>query len=69
MNGPLPLDNEANQTEIRGLRNVMHGCSHLGRAGHDVQTSASSTLKIGGDLHVKSDDGGRFAITFPKSKP
>jgi len=28
-----------------------------------------STLKFGGVLNTKSDNEGRFAITFPKSKP
>jgi len=32
-------------------------------------TSASSALKIGVGLKAKSDNGGRFAMTHPKSKP
>ena len=33
------------------------------------RSSASSILKFGVGLNAKSDNGGRFAITYPKSKP
>jgi len=35
---------------------------------HCIKTTASSLLKFGEYLHAKSDNGGRFAITYPKSK-
>ena len=34
-----------------------------------ITANASSTRKIGRGLNAKSDNGGRFAITLPKSKP
>ena len=35
----------------------------------NVEPTAPSILKFGVGLHAKSDDGGRFTITYPKSKP